>query len=246
MTVGLLLATWGGVAPASAQTGEPGGGSLPQPQQPPAEVRQTADEVLSRPEFQDDPSIFERITTWIFDRINDLFEALGGGSGGQSLLGWIFLAALAGLLGWILFRLLRGLQPPSGRGEGDEVVVTAGGGRVDWLARAAEAEAAGRWRLGLRCRYRALAASLVGLGVLDDIPGRTTGEHRHEVAQRAPEASSAFAGAAELFDRAWYGNLPTGPDESARFQQLASEVLERARRPDRRPVDEMDALVAPR
>jgi hypothetical protein len=113
------------------------------------------------------------------------------------------------------------------------------------LKAAEEAEADGRWRVGLRRRYRALAAELITLGVLDEIPGRTTGEHRREVAERAPEAASAFAGAAELFDRAWYGNRPTGSVESARFRELAAEVLERAERPSRRAVDDLELVAAP-
>lgn len=243
----LLVALVGGTSIVSAQTGgEPGGGPLPDPQQSPAEVRDAADDVLSRPEFQHEPGLVERATTWIFDRLNGLFSALGGGAGGQSLLGWVALALLAGVVGFFVYRLLRTVQPPTGDDDESEVSVTRSGRRIDWLERAADAEADGRWRLGLRCRYRALAASLTTLGVLDDIPGRTTGEHRQEVTRRAPEASVPFAGAAELFDRAWYGNLPTGPDESSRFQGLAEQVLARARRPDRRAVDELDSLVAPR
>ena len=35
--------------------------------------------------------------------------------------------------------------------------------------------------------------------------------------------------AAELFDRAWYGNRPTGPEEAERFRELARRVEEQAR-----------------
>src|SRR5690606_24868177 len=154
LAVLVLLVLW--VPVASAQTGEPGGGPLPDPQQPPGEVREAADDVLSRPEFQHEPSLVERATTWIFDRLNDLFSAIGGGAGGRSLLGWIALALLAGVVGYLLFRLARSVQPPGGDDDEAEVSVTTSGGKVDWLARAAEAEADGRWRLGLRCRYRAL------------------------------------------------------------------------------------------
>ncbi|OWY60965.1 hypothetical protein B7486_66355, partial [cyanobacterium TDX16] len=80
-----LVALLGGPSLVAAQTGEPGGGPLPDPEQSPAEVREAADDVLSRPEFQHEPGLVERATTWVFDRINDLFSALGGGAGGQSL-----------------------------------------------------------------------------------------------------------------------------------------------------------------
>ena len=45
-----------------------------------------------------------------------------------------------------------------------------------------------------------------------------------------PEAGAAFGGASELFERAWYGNRPTGPTESERFRALADQVLERVDR----------------
>jgi hypothetical protein len=245
----VLLAALTGVAAAGTGGGEPsGGGPLPRPEQSPGEVRDTADEVLSRAEFDHEPTIAERIMQWISDRIDDLFSALGGGAGGQAILGWIVLALLLGAVGFLVYRLVRGLDDGRAESPAGGVSVTGGrGGKVDWAKLATEAEADGRWRLGLRCRYRVLTDALVQADVLDDIPGRTSGEHRREVTDRAPQAATPFSQAADLFDRAWYGNRPTGPDESRRFQDLAAEVLQRAARPDRRAVDELDApLAAPR
>jgi hypothetical protein len=221
---------------------------LPEPETPPAEVRERAEEILSRAEFQEpEPSLVERAITWLTDRIEDLVGALGGGIGGQAVLGWIALGLLAVLVVGLAVLLLRRARSSEPRDLAAAAVsVELARGAKGWLAAAEEAEAEGRWRLGLRCRYRALAAELITMGVLDEIPGRTTGEHRREVAERAPQAAAAFAGAAELFDRAWYGNRPTGTDERDRFQELAAEVLRRAERPDRRVVDELDLVVAPR
>jgi hypothetical protein len=246
----LVVALLGAAGGAAAQTGEPGGsggsgGPLPDSEQVPSDVRQSADDVLSRAEFQHEPSLVDRVLQWIVDRLNELFAVVGGGAGGQSVLGYVVIALLLGLVGFFLYRLVRGGRLGGRRRAEEPVSVTTSGGRIDWAARADQAEADGRWRLGLRCRYRALTDRLVAAQVLDDIPGRTSGEHRREVDRRAPEASAPFGQAADLFDRAWYGNRPTGPAESARFRELADEVLDRAGRPDRRPVDEMD-LVAPR
>jgi hypothetical protein len=240
-----LVGLAGGVA---AQTGEPGGsgGPLPDSEQVPADVRQTAEDVLSRPEYQHDPSFVQRVLDWIVDRLDDLFSVVAGGSGGQAVLGYVFIALLLGVVGFLAVLLVRSGGFGRRRSQEEAVSVTTSGGRIDWAARADQAEADGRWRLGLRCRYRALTERLVAAQVLDDIPGRTSGEHRREVARRAPAASKPFGEAAELFDRAWYGNRPTGPAESARFRELADEVLARAGRPDRRPVDEMGELVVPR
>jgi hypothetical protein len=99
-----------------------------------------------------------------------------------------------------------------------------------WLDAAERAEAAGDWREGLRCRHRALVARLVEEGVVDDVAGRTTGEYRREVGRALPGAAGEFAGATELFERAWYGAAATGPEERARFGALAEQVLERVGR----------------
>jgi hypothetical protein len=96
---------------------------------------------------------------------------------------------------------------------------------VDWRKEAERLEQAGEWKGGLRCRYRALVAELVERDILRDVPGRTAGEYRAELRDHAPGAAVPFAGASELFERAWYGDLPTGPDETERFRALADDVL---------------------
>ena len=76
----------------------------------------------------------------------------------------------------------------------------------------------------------ALVAELAGRGVLDDLPGKTTGEERVEVAQAMPSAGEQFREATTLFDDAWYGDAPTGPAEAARLKDLSQAVLEEAPR----------------
>ena len=86
-------------------------------------------------------------------------------------------------------------------------------------------EAAGEWKEGLRCRFRGLVERLIARGAIPDVPGRTAGEFRIDLRETLPDAAADFAGAADLFERAWYGDLPTGPDEAARFEGLAERVL---------------------
>jgi hypothetical protein len=64
--------------------------------------------------------------------------------------------------------------------------------------------------------------------VVEEVPGRTSGEYRGEVGRNLPTSADAFAGATELFERAWYGRRPTGADDAARFRDLARRVLEGA------------------
>jgi hypothetical protein len=94
-----------------------------------------------------------------------------------------------------------------------------------WDRAAADHEAAGDWREALRCRFRALLEQLVERGVVDEVPGRTTGELRLEVADRAPAAAGDFAEVADLFDVAWYGEADTGPEDVRRLVDLGARVL---------------------
>ena len=98
-------------------------------------------------------------------------------------------------------------------------------GAAEWRADAESAERAGQWRLALRCRYRALVAELADKGLVEEVAGRTAGEYRAEMAGAAPGVAAPFAGATELFERAWYGDRPTGREEADRFRGLADEVL---------------------
>ena len=62
----------------------------------------------------------------------------------------------------------------------------------NWRAEADAHRRAGRFRDALRCRYRALVGDLARRGLIDEIPGRTTGEERaqlHDVAPRAARRS---------------------------------------------------------
>ena len=93
-----------------------------------------------------------------------------------------------------------------------------------WRVDAEQAEAAGEWKLALRARYRWLLGELIDRQLLVNVPGRTPGEYRTELARIRPDQATAFATATDLFERAWYGNEPTGPDENRQFRSCAEQV----------------------
>lgn len=95
----------------------------------------------------------------------------------------------------------------------------------DWRAEADEHRRAGRFRDALRCRYRALVGDLARRGVIDEIPGRTTGEHRLQMREVRPGVAARFDEAAELFDGAWYGHYDVDATDDDRFVTLARDVL---------------------
>jgi hypothetical protein len=99
-----------------------------------------------------------------------------------------------------------------------------------WKADAEQAEASGQWKLALRARYRWLLGELFERQVLANVPGRTPGEYRADLARLLPEQATTSATATELFERAWYGNEPTGPDENQQFRSCAEQVLAAAER----------------
>jgi Domain of unknown function (DUF4129) len=196
---------------------------LPVPERDPAQVRQTVREVLSRPEYQTQPPTpVDRVVEWLLDRLADVLAGLTG-SGPGSLVGLVLFVVILAGVGVLIVRFARGLtRDPELAAAMPAVPLRP---PADWLAEAARREAAGDWRGGLRCRYRALVAGLGARGLLDEVPGTTAGEYRLQVAGNAPAVAGEFAGATELFELAWYGNRATGARESARFRELAERVM---------------------
>jgi hypothetical protein len=197
------------------------------------EARRAAEEILSSPEYREPPeSWVAKVFEWIDDAFSKIFGTLGG-SGGSSVVGWVILVVALIGVAVVVYFAVRSLRRSRRSGDVTEPEPTPRRRRreapVDWDAEAAELEAEGRWRDGLRARYRSLVADLSREQVVDPALSRTTGEHRREVGATAPAAAPDFGDAAELFDRAWYGNRPTGPAESERFQELARRVEERSR-----------------
>jgi hypothetical protein len=198
------------------------------------EARRVAEEVLSGPEYREaGESWITEVLNAIDEWFSRLFTSLGGGGGGSSAIGWIIVVlAVAGATVAVVLAVRSIRRSWRAVGEDDDDAERTSTRRrrreadVDWAREAERMEAEGRWRDGMRARYRALVAEMARRRVVDPAASRTTGEHRREVGSAAPEAAPDFDGAAELFDRAWYGNLPTGPEEAARFRELARQVAE--------------------
>ena len=98
---------------------------------------------------------------------------------------------------------------------------------ADWRAESDEHRRAGRFRDALRCRYRALVGDLARRNVIDEVPGRTTGEEREQLATVVPAGSPTFDAAADLFDGAWYGHVAVDDRSVAEMIELEAAVLQR-------------------
>ena len=222
-----IAAALAGLVTVAGPMAAAGPGDLPAPREGPEAARRRAEEILSRPEFVPEPrSLVQRL----LDELGELLGKVVGGIGaGSQLAAWLVVALLAALLGFGLWRAVRVLQTdPVDRGgvEVDGRIRPAG----DWRAEAAAHEAAGRWRDALRCTWRATVAELAARGLVEEVPGRTTGEYRAGVDRSLPGGAAAFAQATRLFEDAWYAAVEVGPADAARERHLGDQVLAEARR----------------
>lgn len=200
---------------------------LPDPEHDPEQVRRAADEILERPEYQwtDQRSLIERIGEWVAEQLGRLTAPLGVGAV-PVWVGWLVLALLAALVGILVYRARGGWlrqRVPGARASG-KVVVSPDDEAVDWAAEVERCEAAGRWRDGVRARYRVLVGELATQGVIPDAAGRTAGELAADVRAGAPAVAPAFTAATALFEAVWYGHADCGPAERDRFARLAADA----------------------
>ncbi len=182
----------------------------------------TAQMVLARPEFQPArPGLLQRGLQWVLERIGRFFETLDGGTGrvGAIVL-VVVVAVLIGLVIWLLVTVRRS------RSLGEALSGGVGRPAIDWAHEAAEHEAAGRWRDALRCRYREVLADLASVGIVQERPGRTAGEHLRDVADRLPAARGPFAAITAAFEAAWYGG--TAVDAETVAQVVSDSAAVRA------------------
>jgi hypothetical protein len=198
----------------------------------PAAVADQVREILARPEFDYGPSWWERITTWIGERLDDLFGGLqfGGGTfagGAPAFVAWsLVVLAVVGAVAAVVEAVRNRVRPPAAA-EGPEATVVLDRARRsdDWAADAERHERAGDWKLALRARLRELVAALVERGQLPDVVGLTTGELRAELDRTTPAASVDFATCCELFELAWYARHPVDEARLRRFRGAAASVL---------------------
>lgn len=197
---------------------------LPPPDRPAGEIRETAEEILRRPEFRDDRSIYDRITEWLSERLSEFLSTLTGGGRGAFIAWGLFLIALAAIA-YLVWRIVRdgGARVDRRVASGPSVTVQhAGQGAAAWRAEADAHAAAGRWRDAVRCRWRAMVADLVERRTIDEVPGTTSGEYRRLVAAAAPGAAEPFAAGTDVFDRAWYGGIDVGAADHEAVREAAA------------------------
>lgn len=198
---------------------------LPPPSADPEQVRRTVEEVLARPEYRPSrPSLLDRAWGWVLDHLGRLLDALGGAGG--DLVAWLVVLAILAAFVAVAIWFLRGV-----RADPDIIDPIAGAiGRTatEWEAEAAAHEQAGRWREALRCRYRELIAELAVAGLVEEAPGRTTGEYLAGLRASLPGADPSATALTRAFEAVWYGSAPASGQDVQELRAYADQVRRRA------------------
>lgn len=172
------------------------------------------------------PGIVERGLEPAGEWLGRLLEVLFG-SGRQTTVGTGVVVVLSLIVVFLLLRFVRGVR----RDPGQDLALSGAPGRPprEWLAEAERHERAGRWRDALRCRYRLMLARLAAQGLVDEVPGRTSGEYLAEAIQGVPAAAQDVRGITLAFERVWYGNRPVDADEVRHVAEAVDRVDAAAR-----------------
>jgi hypothetical protein len=183
----------------------------------PDQARETADEILLRPEFRaEEPSLLDRAIDWVLERLGDVLTTILPGGGG-TVIGWLVLMVALALIAYLVWRFAphRLSRLRQARLEPDHELIE-GRTRDQWLAEAEAAERDGDWARGVQARWHALVAGLADRSQLADDPAATSGEHRRSFATGTaadPGRVDRFGGATELYEDIWFGGRPAGPDD---------------------------------
>ena len=185
-------------------------------------AQQRLHDVMSMPRYDAihrPPSLLDRFTQWVQDRIDDFLKLLFGRVAGGQIPNWLFYATGIGVVGAVVFVLVR-----AARGRfGQAVVLVPGGPRpaADFFAEADRLAATGDRVGAIRALCAGVAATLAGERSWEGSPLTV-----REIFQRAPD----FASLRQLllpFEAAVYG----GRDVDAATYEQAARVAMRFRAP---------------
>jgi hypothetical protein len=208
----------------------PGGpGDPPAPVIGAGQVHRAAAAILGRPEFQVAPkSLLQRAEDKVFGFIGRVVGWVVG-AGGPAWVGWVFLLGVMAVVVFVAWRIVLRLQRDPSRSVDGVAVDGPRRAAVDWRLEAMACEERGDWRGALRAHWRATVADLAERGLVEEVPGRTTGEYRRRVAASLPGSAEDFSAATRMFEDAWYAGVDVGQDGCARIKDLLSRVLRQAR-----------------
>ncbi len=175
------------------------------------EARRLAILELSDPAYRRaEPSLLERASTWIIERLQEVLSRAAEAAPG----GWLGLLGLAALI-LVVVLFVRWRVGPVARSTALMLQVDPERSAADYRRHAEELAAAGRFDPAVTERMRALMRAAQEAGVLDAQPGWTVDEAVRIVAGARPEAAPALTRAARVFDEVRYGGRSGDADAYA-------------------------------
>jgi hypothetical protein len=201
------------------------GWHLPVPARSGAAVRAMATRILAEHQFKQGEDLWQRFLAWLGSLLD--IQVPGYFGGGWALV--VVLAVLVVAAAAVIFLTLRkGVPRRSRRPRRTGVVVTEQDQELSaeqWRKEAERLAGEGSYREALRCRYRALVAELADRRLIDQVPGRTSGDYDRAVRALVPEAAEQFSSATRLFELCWYGHQASDANAQLVFDAAARAVL---------------------
>jgi hypothetical protein len=162
--------------------------------------------ILAERQFQQNEDLWQRFVAWLDAHLHVQVPSLFGGTWET----FVVLAVLVAAASAVVFLAvrngsLRRIRPSRRTG----VVVTDED----------RAQSAEQWR------YRALVAELADLRLIDEVPGRTSGDYERAVRALVPEAAEQFSAVTRLFERCWYGQEASDAKAQVVFNEAARAVI---------------------
>jgi hypothetical protein len=201
------------------------GWHLPVPARSGAAVRAMATRILAEQQFKQGEDLWQRFLAWLGSLLDIQVPSYFGG-------GWALVVVLAVLVvaaaAVIFLTLRKGVPRRSRRPRRTGVVVTEQDQELSaeqWRKEAERLAGEGSYREALRCRYRALVAELADRRLIDQVPGRTSGDYDRAVRALVPEAAEQFSSATRLFELCWYGHQASDANAQLVFDAAARAVL---------------------
>ncbi|NDL58570.1 DUF4129 domain-containing protein [Phytoactinopolyspora mesophila] len=203
------------------------------------EAQDLARHELSQPGYQREASLPARVLEWILEQFNRLI------SGASDLIpgGLAIVLIMVAIVTAAVLVVLR--TGPLARRKAASDPIFAGKRRTaaDHRKAADAAADAGDWTTAVLERFRGVVVHLEERVVIDHQVGRTADEAARSAGERLPEAASALAGGARLFDQVLYGGRQGTSDDDAVLREL--DRLVRGARPQE-PGGTSPSLAVPR
>lgn len=166
-------------------------------------AREAAHRELLDPGYRaHEPSLWQRIASWVLDHLKQAFDSTAGSAPG----GWWAVVLLVVLVGAVVLGVRARLGPMSAaHRRAADIFSGAARTAADHHRDADAALAAGDLGGAVQERFRALVRGLEERGLLEARPGYTADEAASEAARLLPGCADALRAAARVFDDIRYG-----------------------------------------